>query len=116
MRAWSHRSLLAVRDAVVPLNVSGRTLLEGLMNSPQMLPDGQTLLFTLGANTEPGTSHRPESWSPGDSLLFRATNGPISSLARGVAGRSSRNQLVAETLMIPFAVVVRDNSATACRK
>jgi hypothetical protein len=29
-------------------------------------------------------------------------------VARGVAGRSSRNQLVAETLMIPFAVVVRD--------
>lgn len=24
---------------------------EGVMNSPQMLPDGQTLLFTLGANT-----------------------------------------------------------------
>ena len=24
---------------------------EGVMNSPQMLPDGQTLLFTLGAST-----------------------------------------------------------------
>ena len=24
---------------------------EGVLNSPQMLPDGQTLLFTIGANT-----------------------------------------------------------------